>query len=205
MKFVLHIVLLLSLFEGFFALPIPNAAKPRQNFLSKFQWKKYLPIVGTIGILGAAGAVYFIGTKADEAIAAIQKVQTDPMHGKYLMLSEGEREYVEKRAKLFGEELDERGKAIVEFTDKVHGWPKLEMPDTTGMAERDVRQLKAAYKRLDKAMKKIEKAKAKESEVNEQKEEVFERRRKAQMHAAIIAATDWKEAVTKAREQSVAP
>jgi hypothetical protein len=201
MKFTFHFILLLGIYQTVFGLPIPADSEPQQKAVSKFQWKKYLPIIGTIGLLGAVGSIYFIGSKTDQAFAAIKKIKSDPVHGKYLTLSEEERDYVEVRAKLFGQDLDEGDKTITETEDQRHGWPKLEMPETEGMEKGVVRELERVYAKLDKAIKKVEKAKENERVIEKQRDEVFDRRRKTQLHAAIIAATEWKQAVNKAKEQ----
>ena len=203
MKFLFHIVILLGLFDSLLALPVPADKAPGRKTVSKFQWKNYLPILGTAGLLGVIGAITFIGNKADQAFSAIKKVQSHPGYARYLMLPEKDRDYVESRAEVFGQDLTERQKEITEFMDKMHGWPKLEMPDTTGLDKEAARELKAAYVKLDKAMKKVEKARENENLLEKKKDEVSDRRRKAQLQAAIIVATDWKEALNKAKGHSV--
>jgi hypothetical protein len=204
MKFLRHFLVFLGLFKCVHTLPIPEDREAEQKAVSKFNWRIYLPILGSFGLLGAAGLVYFIGSQVDEAWAAMKRAEGAPQHGKYLMLSEKERDYVEHRAVLFDQDLDDKAKQVCEYSDQLHGWPKLEMPDTRGMDSTVIRDLKGAYARLDKAMKKIERAKEEETIINKQADEVFEKRRKAQLHAAIIAATDWKEALNKVKAQSTA-
>ena len=189
MKLLCIILIILTFSDTIFAISIP--------------WRKYLPILGTVGVLGGLLGVIFLGTKADEAYKAAQVVTGSEADAKFLSLSPEEQKYVLLRMEKIGANLSQDEKAILEAFDMRHGWPRAEMPETSGMDKSVQKELKSMYHKVQKAMDKVERTKKIVDKVEANSLAVNKEHKEAQYNAALILGTDWKQACERAKGQTV--
>ena len=157
-----------------------------------------MPTLGALGILGGLVGLIFLGTKADEAYKSAKVVTESEAEVKFSSLTPDTREYLVQRLDFIGEKnLPQH----IETHDLLYGWPPSEMPDTHGMDKSTRQELKSAFKNYQRAMGKVE-------ITQELKDKALVRtalakieHKEAQYHAALIAATEWKEAYEKAKGQ----
>jgi hypothetical protein len=196
MKLFCKIVILLSLSEAFFALPIPNADRRRSISIP---WRKYLPTIGALGLLGSLAALTFLGTKADEVFKSRKMLRDGETEAKFASLPPGEQNYFVYRMSMLGQELTPSLKESTQAMDQANGWPKLEMPDLSGLDRATRKEIKSKYGKLQDAMNKVALTQeSREKAVAEAQlaESIY---RNAQYEAAVIARMEWKEALGKAK------
>jgi len=190
----LHVlILILALSETSLGRPVqPNPETERRP---SFTWKKYLPTIGAIGIIGSLIALVFFGTRHDEAYNAIDTIDRLKHNPKLQALPEEDREYLfNTRIQYIGNEngMEEDSRENLEDDDIFYGLPlSRDMPDTTGMKRAAIKKLVSIHKKLEKGEKKIMEA---QQSVHSAKDE----ERTARFAAGEIIATDWKEAVKQA-------
>ena len=190
----LHVlILILALSETSLGRPVqPNPETERRP---SFTWKKYLPTIGAIGIIGSLIALVFFGTRHDEAYNAIDTIDRLKHNPKLQALPEEDREYLfNTRIQYIGNEngMEEDSRENLEDDDIFYGLPLSRgMPDTTGMKRSAIKKLVSIHKKLEKGEKKI--MQAQQSVHSDKAEE-----RTARFAAGEIIATDWKEAVKQA-------
>jgi len=190
----LHVlILILALSETSLGRPVqPNPETERRP---SFTWKKYLPTIGAIGIIGSLIALVFFGTRHDEAYNAIDTIDRLKHNPKLQALPEEDREYLfDTRIQYIGKEsgMEEESRENLDNDDIFHGLPlSRDMPDTTGMKRSAIKKLVSIHKKLEKGEKKIMQA---QQSVHSAKAE----ERTARFAAGEIIATDWKEAVKQA-------
>ena len=200
MKHLHALILILALSETSLGRPVqPN---PETESRPSFAWKKYLPTIGAIGIVGSLIALVFFGTRHDEAYNAIDTIDRLRHNPKLQALPEEDQEYLfDTRIQYIGKEngMEEESRENLEDGDTFHGLPLLrDMPDTTGMKRSTIKKLLSVHKKLEKGEKKIMEA---QQLVHSAKDE----ERTARFAAGEIIATDWKEAVKQALDPSSEP
>jgi hypothetical protein len=200
MKPLHALILILALSETSLGRPVqPN---PETESRPSFAWKKYLPTIGAIGIIGSLIALVFFGTRHDEAYNAIDTIDRLKHNPKLQALQEEDREYLfDTRIQYIGKEngMEEESRENLEDGDIFHGLPlSRDMPDTTGMKRSAIKKLLGVHKKLEKGEKKIMEA---QQSVHSAKDE----ERTARFAAGEIIATDWKEAVKQAVGHSSEP
>ena len=191
--------LILVLSDTGFARPIPNDIRRRSISI---QWRKYLPTLGALGILGGLVGLIVLGTKADEAYNAAKVVTESEAEVRFSSLSPNTQEYLVRRLEFIGEKnLPQSQKESVEAQDLLHGWPPSEMPDTRGMDRSTRQKLKSAFKNYQRAMGKVEITQKLKDKALVTADQADTEHKEAKFHAALIAATEWKEAYEKAKGQ----
>ena len=199
MNLRLSILLLLALSKAVFARPVTNSIH-RQS--TSIPWRKYLPTLGALGIVGSLVGLIFLGTKADEAYKSAKVVTESEANARYSTLTPDTREYLLQRLEFIGEKnLPQWQKDDIAEDDLLHGWPPAEMPDTHGMDRSTRRELTLAYQNFQKAMGKVEIAQELKDKAFNTAVQAGNKHKEAQYHAALIAATEWKDAYEKAKEQ----
>ena len=197
MKLSFLLLILLSLSDAAWSRPLPTMGRKSISI----PWKKYLPTLGAIGLLGSIVGIVFLGTKADGAFRTIKTLKTTEAETLYLSLPAKDQNYLIQRMSYIGESLKDEEKDQVEAQDLIHGWPKMEMPDTKGLNKSTRRELKSIYGRLKNALDKVATTKQTHQEATEAASAAEKENREAQYHAALIAATDWKKALEQAKGQ----
>lgn len=196
MKLNCVILLLLSLSEVLFALPISNAERRRSISIP---WRKYLPTIGALGLIGSLAGLVFLGTKADEVFKSGKMLRDSEREAKFASLPPEEQNYLVTRMSLLGEELSPSLKESTRALDEANGWPNLEMPDLSGLDRATRKEIKSKYRKFQGAMNKIaltHESRDKAVAEAERAENIY---RNAQYEAAVIARTEWKEALGKAK------
>ena len=197
----LHVlILILALSETSLGRPVqPNPETERRP---SFTWKKYLPTIGAIGIIGSLIALVFFGTRHDEAYNAIDTIDRLKHNPKLQALPEEDREYLfNTRIQHIGKEegMHEETREDLEDNDVFHGLPlSRKMPETTGMKRPAIKKLLSVHKKLEKGEKKI-----KEAQLSLYLAKAEEKT--ARLAAGEIIASDWKNAVDKAMGISPEP
>src|SRR5437762_14193897 len=121
------ILLLLALSKAVFAQPVPNSIHPQSISIP---WRKYLPTLGALGIVGSLVGLIFLGTKADEAYKSAKVVTESEADARYSTLTPDTQKYLLQRLEFIGEKnLPQRQKDDIAADDLLHGWPPAEMPD----------------------------------------------------------------------------
>ena len=200
MRFMLQLMCLLSLFETIFSLPIEGVSE-RQPSSTSISWKRFLPTIGTLGLLASLIGIVVLGTRADEAYKAMKMVEKSTVDAKYFSLPFSEQNYVVRRMEFIGKDMSEDEREQMEGEDLLHGWPPFEMPDTSQMGKATKNALKTAYKSLKSAIHEVDKAEEKVQDTMRQVEAAVRDKKQAQYLAAVVAATEWKDALAKAKGQ----
>ena len=144
----------------------------------------------------------FLGTKADEAYKSAKIVTESEAEAIYSSLAPDTQEYLVRRLEFIGEKnLPPSQKESIDADDLLHGWPPLEMPDTRGMDRSTRREVKSAFQNYQRAIGKVEVAQELKNKALERSVQADTRHKEAQYHAALIAATEWKEAYEKVKGQ----
>lgn len=199
MKFVISIVILLALSETLLARPIPDSDRRRSVSIP---WRKYLPTLGAIGLIGTLAGLVFLGTKADEAFKSAKVVTESETDARYQSLSPKDRNYLLIRMGSLGEELPKSDRESREVYDKMNGWPEMEMPDVSGMDRATRKEIKSKYRKLESAMNKVALLQESVQKATDTLKRAEVNHTEAKYVAAVIAATEWKEALDKATGQS---
>ena len=191
--------LILALSDTIFARPIPNDINRRSISIP---WRKYLPTLGALGILGGLVGLIILGTKADEAYKSAKIVTESEAETRYSSLTPNTQEYLLQRLEFIGEKnLPQSKKEDIEAQDLLHGWPPSKMPDMRGMDRSTRRELKSAFQNYQRAMGKVEIIQELKDKALKTVAQADIEHKEAQYHAALIAATEWKEAYEKAKAQ----
>lgn len=198
---MLRLVGMLSLFETVFSLPIAGVSE-RQPSSTSISWKRFLPTIGTFGLLASLIGIVVLGTRADEAYKAMKRVEKSTVDARFFSLPFSEQNYVARRMEFIGKDMSEEEREQMEGEDLLHGWPPFEMPDTSQMGKPIKKNLKTAYKNLKSAMYEVDKAEEKVQDVMRKVEAAVRDKKQAQYLAAVVAATEWKDALAKAKGQT---
>ena len=129
-------------------------------------------------------------------------MEKSSLHAKYLSLPAKDQEYLIQRMHYFGKEMDIEEKEQLEGQDLIHGWPTMEMPDTSGMDRAARKEIKTVYKGLKHAMDEVNKSYKIHKQALKNAEDAAKEKEKAQYLAALVAATDWKQALAKVKGQT---
>jgi len=192
MKPLQTLVLILALSETLLARPIPS--QPNTEYRPSFPWKRYLPTIGAIGVIGSLFALVLLGTKHNEAYNTIESVDRLKHDPKVAALPPEDREYLFSRIQHIGREKDlpEEQREEMEGNDYLHGFPaSIEMPGTTGMGKSAIKKISSVYRKLAKAEEKLGQAKI---DVDLARKEETNRR----WEAGEMIATEWRNAVDEA-------
>jgi hypothetical protein len=191
MKVFVPLLFIFTFSDILLAYPIPESQNKRSISIP---WKKYLPTLGAVGLVGTLAAIIFLGTKADEAYKAVKTVEQSEADAKFLALPVEDQVYFMKRMQSLGKVAPGQSEEKLEAQDLIHGWPKLEMPETAGMDKSTRRELEAVHRKLEIALNEVattqENLKKAETEVSN-----------AQFSAGVLALTEWRQALKKAKAQ----
>jgi len=196
MKFILALLCLLATADTLWAHPIPAESKGQRRGIS-IPWRKIIPPVGTLAIIGGLAGLVYLGTKADEAYAALKTLDESEFEAKYQSLDSQDQVYLDTRSQYIGRRLTEEEKATLAEMDEKHGWPNMEMPDTRKMNQEDKHMLEKVHGRLRHALEKLERTNQSMAKAVLNAERAKAEQHEAQLQAAVIAATDWKQALHK--------
>jgi hypothetical protein len=196
MKVTLLVWFLLSTADLLYALPIPNQQQNRKGAIS-IPWRKIIPPLGAVGLLGGLAGLVYLGTKADEAYAALKTLDESEFQAKYQSLDPREQAYLDNRKQFIGITLSPEQKESLKDMDERFGWPTMKMPDTHKISEEDKRLLQGVYGRLRHALEKVDRTHETTTKAILNAEIAKAEQREAQMQAAVIAATDWKQALNQ--------
>ena len=144
MRFILPSLVLLALTDTIIALPIPLERKSKS-----LAWKIYIPLIGTVALIGGLAGIVFLGTKATEAYNSIKSVDSADDQAKYEALPAEERNYIRLRMLLAGRTLSPQEMMRLERLELLHGWAPLKVPDKTKMDDREWRTFKMAKDHAD--------------------------------------------------------
>lgn len=194
---LLPFIFLLCISELSFARPIPSEKSHEGKKGISIPWRRVIPPLGAVALLGSLAGIVYLGTKADEAYASLKTIDESEATAKYLSLPTNDQRYMEHRLEYIGRTLGPEEKAMLTKLDEEHGWPTMEMPDTAKMNEEDRRMLQNVYGKLKHAIDKVKKTDESTVKAIFNAEAAKAERREARYHAALIAATDWKEALER--------
>jgi hypothetical protein len=191
MRTTFAVILFLTLSKACAGIPI-GVDNKLENRPTSSLWKKYLPIIGTVGLLGGLAGIVILGTKADEAYKAAKIVEAGKTTAEYMALPTDQQMYLDTRKTSIGKELSDEQRNQIMAEDKMFGWPSMEMPDTKDLDRKSRRTLQSAYKKLQTA---IDKASANQRQVDN----INQQLKAAQFNAAVTAATEWKQALEQVK------
>ena len=170
MQLILPLLILLALTDAAVARPIPRQREP-------FDWRKYLPTLGTITLLGGLAGIVFLGTKADDTYRSIKVVDNAEDVAKFSVLPPAEQEYIRLRMGYFkGPKMSPEELEKVEQQDLAHGWPQINNVDTT-------REMNSAQRREWKALKM---ANDRAYKLEQEKRELEMRADAARFHSNVV-------------------
>jgi hypothetical protein len=192
MRLAPSFIFVLTLSKVCSGLPIPDETKSKSMFSV---WKKYLPLIGTLGLLGGLAGIVFLGTKADEAYKAAHAVEDAQKSVEYMSLPLQQQSYLDMRKASIGQDLTPEERKLLAEQDKQWGWPSMEMPDTSSLDRKSRKTLQSAYRKLQTEVNKA-------SETQKQLNHVSQELNAAQFQAAVTAATEWKQALDQVKAKS---
>lgn len=192
MRFALSFIFVLTLSNVCSGLPVPDETESKSVFSA---WKKYLPLIGTVGLLGGLAGIVFLGTKADEAYKASHAVEDAQKSVEYMSLPAQQQSYLDMRKASIGQDLTPEERNQLAEQDKQWGWPSMEMPDTSGLDGKSRKALQSAYRKLQTEVDKA-------SQTQRQLNHVSQELKAAQFQAAMITATEWKQALEQVKAKS---
>ena len=205
MRILSYLTLFSAVSCTIFGLPLPEKEKPKKGLDLIGFIQKNIAAFGTLGIIASLAGVTYLGTKLDESLKKPKSVNYQELHEKFNSLPAIEREYLKSRLFWIGHTLPDDERKQLEAMDAQHSIPLMEMPDLSGVDDQTRKSLKATYARLKEAHElAIEHARKSESMKEAYNKEVREAFT-AQYQAAVLAATDWKEALQKANIPNLAP
>jgi hypothetical protein len=187
MRTIFPFILFLTLSKACLGIPIGDENKLTRRSVSS-SWKKYLPFIGTVGLLGGLAGIVILGTKADETYKAAQVIEAGKITAEYMALPANQQTYLDSRKVSIGKELSDEQRNQLMAEDRMFGWPSMEMPDTKGLDLKSRQILQSAHKKLQTA---IDKA----SVTQRQADNINQQLKAAQFKAAVMAATEWKQAL----------
>jgi hypothetical protein len=197
MRHLSHFLLIFVLSQSVLSRPLPIQDA---GWRPKISWRQWIPTLGAVGILGGIIGIVFLGTKADEAYKAAEVVKDSEITAKYSSLPTRERIIISQREGYIGKELSREEAKMVEVWDITHGWPDIEMPDSTGMNRAARKELGSVHRKLQNAVNTAILAQEERQKTSTEAEKARKQMYEAQHNAAVIIATDWKSALRKAKE-----
>jgi TPP-dependent indolepyruvate ferredoxin oxidoreductase alpha subunit len=188
----LSILLLITILHPLNAQPIPSSSSPQS-----FSLRRYLPTLGSLAILATLSGIVVLGTKADQAYESLKTLEKSDAVMKYNLLSPEERKYLCERMKAIEVPISEEERSKIEMMDKEVGWPKVEMPDLGGVSTDVRREVEGVYTRLTKALEKVGTLEEINRSTRQRLERTTRELEQAQLDAAFLLATEWKQILQK--------
>jgi hypothetical protein len=195
MRTIFPIILLLTLSKACAGIPIGDMNELERRSTSGL-WKKYLPLIGTVGLLGGLAGIVILGTKADEAYKVAKVIEAGKTTAEYMALPVDQQMYLDSRKESIGKELTDEQQNQIMAEDKMFGWPSMEMPDMRALDVKSRRTLQSAYKKLQTAIDKV-------SVTQRQADNINQQLKTAQFNAAVTAATEWKQALEEVKTRPI--
>ena len=198
MKLAFFILVFSALSETLYARPIPENAPQKSISIS---WRKYLPTLGALGLLGGLVSLVILGTTVDEAYKSAEIVTKSEAEARYNSLPPNSQAYLLQRMSALGEEMPKPLTESLEKLDARNGWPKMEMPDLSSMDKVTKNEIKSKYRTLQKAMNKVDVTREMRGKAADLADKALRAHQKAQFDAALIAGTEWREILEQAKGQ----
>jgi pimeloyl-CoA synthetase len=193
MRLTFHLLVILAFADSLLAVPIPRERK-------SVSWKKFVPTIAAVAIVGSVLGLVFLGTKADEAYNSIQTAELADTQSKLFTLNKEDRGYLMLRKEHVAEEVAPEDAELREGQDMVLGFHKLEMIDTEGMDRAKIREVRKAYLATKQAFDKAADAVSLKKKLENEVKEATAKADRAKLEATVLWGVDWRNAVNKAKE-----
>lgn len=200
MRLLTPLLLLLPLLDLLQASPIPQTSQPldpppKTKWLT---WRTWVPLAGTAAFLSSLATFVYLGTHSEERYKASKLQSIDE---KLHSLPEEDQQYLEERHIFVGKKDKELTPKVIErlkYGDQQHGFPGMQVPDLRGVDKETRKEVKVAYDKLQQLMKEVHKTEGEKRETERMVEYVQKVKINAQREAAVIVATNVKDAWRKA-------
>jgi hypothetical protein len=202
MKILLPFIFLLTLFDTLQASPLPETSQPPsppppppRKWLT---WRTWVPLAGATAFLGGLATFVYLGTHSEESYKSSQSAAIEQT---LQTLSPEERHFVQTRHIFMGKKAKELSPQVIQLLNyeaRMHDIPGFEMPDLKGTDKRTRKEVKAVYGKLRGLMEEVKRTEGEKREMERVVEHATNVRVNAQREAAVLVATELKDAWTKA-------